>query len=231
MPSPKKKVQSEVTTAVAYLRVSTDDQRLGTQAQLVAIQSYADTHKLTILATHEDHGISGASPINQRPALAKAIHDATSNRAHIIVAKRDRIARDTLVAIQVERALPKPCQVLSADNTGNGSSPADDFMRSVLHGMAAYERELIRERTTKALAVLAAQNKRVGSIPYGYKLAIGSTSDLAPNDEEQRTIALARSLAALGLSQRAIQRELASRGVTGRGGRPMSLSQVQRFFD
>lgn len=47
---------------------------------------------------------------------------------------------------------------------------------------------------------------------------------------EQGVIAVVRDLRASGLSQRAIVRELALRGVVSRGGRPLVLSQVQRLL-
>ena len=43
-------------------------------------------------------------------------------------------------------------------------------------------------------------------------------------------IAVVAELRAAGLSQRAIVRELTTRGIVSRGGRPLALSQVQRLL-
>jgi hypothetical protein len=52
------------------------------------------------------------------------------NRA--LVAKRDRIARDVLLAGDIERAVEKAgARVVSASGEGNGDSPADVFMRGL----------------------------------------------------------------------------------------------------
>jgi DNA invertase Pin-like site-specific DNA recombinase len=217
--------------AVAYIRVSTDEQRLGPEAQRAAIVSWAAREGVQVTAWHVDAGLSGASAIEARPALCAALAGLRETGAGVLlVAKRDRIARDVVIAATVERAAELAgARLVSADGTANGDTPADAFMRTVIDGAAAYERGLIRGRTKAALAAKAAKGERTGEIAYGFRLAADGTH-VEQDAAEQGVIAIVTELRAAGLSQRGIVRELAARGVVSRGGRPLALSQVQRLL-
>lgn len=148
----------------------------------------------------------------------------------LVVAKRDRVARDVVIAATVERAaILAGARLVSADGTANGDTPADAFMRTVIDGAAAYERGLIRARTKAALAAKAAKGECTGEIAYGFRLAADGIH-VEEDPAEQGVIVIVRELRAAGLSQRGIVRELAVRGVVSRGGRPLGLSQVQRLL-
>ncbi len=84
----------------------------------------------------------------------------------LVIAKRDRLARDVAVRDD-ERAAKVRREGPGADGTANGDSPADAFMRTMLDGAAAYERALIRARTKAALAAKRARGERAGAVPYG----------------------------------------------------------------
>lgn len=216
--------------AIGYIRVSTDEQRLSPQAQAQAIQTYAHSHQIEILAIAFDHGLSGATPIPHRPGLALALSLTQKHRASLLIAKHDRLARDPLIALTVERSLPKGASLLSADGTGNGNDPNAQFMRGIIREVASLERALIRQRTKSALAILAQKGKRNGTIPYGYTLSQTEHNTLIPDPREQAAIALITSLDAQGYSLRAIVRTLASRGIKSRKGTPLGLTQVARIL-
>ncbi len=215
--------------AVAYLRVSTDEQRLGPEAQRAAIESWASREGVSVVAWHLDAGVSGGSDIADRPALVAALGELRAARAGLlVVAKRDRLARDVAVAATVERAA-KACgaKVLSADGTANGDTAADAFMRAMLDGAAAYERALIRARTKAALAAKRARGERAGAVPYGYTAT--SEGRLVPQEMEQGVLAIVRDLRAAGMPLRAVVTELARRGLVSRTGRAFQLTQVARM--
>lgn len=215
-------------TAVAYLRASTEDQKLGPEAQRATILTYAEREGITILGWHIDQGISGAAPIEERPALTLAIAEARLHRCSLIVAKRDRLARDVMIAAMIDRSLTRGASVISADGTGNGTAPADAFMRTILDGASEYERALIRSRTKAALQAKRARGERAGGVPFGY--TADATGSLTPNQGEQTTIARVHALAASGQSQRAIVATLASEGHHSRKGTPLHLAQIQRIL-
>lgn len=213
--------------AIAYVRVSTEDQKLGPEAQRAAIESFAHAQGLSIVAWHLDQGISGAAPIDERPALQAALSEARSTRAHLIVAKRDRLARDAMIAAMAERSLAKGCSVYAADGSGNGTSPADALMRTILDGMAEYERALIRSRTKAALKAKRARGEAAGKAPYGFESVDGR---LVPSETEQSTIARIKALSAEGLGAKAIVKVLSQEGVFSRAGKPLQRTQVRRIL-
>mgnify|MGYP003420243563 CR=1 FL=1 len=212
--------------AVAYLRVSTDEQKLGPEAQRAAIETWAKREGVSVVAWHCDSGISGGSDLADRPGLVAAIGELRAAGAGVLaIARRDRLARDVGVAAAVERAV-KGCgaKVLSADGTANGDSAADAFMRTILDAASEYERALLRARTKAALAAKRAKGERTGECPYGYRA--GSDGKLIPHEGEQKIIALVRDHRAAGMSLRAIVAELARAGFVSRSGKPYALTQV-----
>src|SRR5208283_2155434 len=124
-----------------------------------------------------DQGVCSVTPIDGRPGLVAALAALREHGAGVlVVAKRDRIARDVVLTAGVERAAAQSgAAVVSAAGEGNGDAPADAFMRTVIDGAAAYERALIRARTKAALAAKTAKGERAGEIPYGYRLAADGT--------------------------------------------------------
>lgn len=237
----KRRVQpGDAAIAVAYLRVSTDKQENGPEAQRATIEAWGARGGIRLAAWHADQGVSGASELADRPALATALGELrVLGAGHLVVAKRDRLARDVYVAITIERAI-EACgaRVTSADGTGNGAEPADQFMRTILDAAAEYERALIRARTKAALAARRAHGLPAGPAPYGYRaVATGATNvrgrpatRLELHPDEQAVIARALELARRGASQREIATTLEGEGVRSRAGEPLSQVQVYRIL-
>lgn len=218
--------------AVAYIRVSKDDQKLGPEAQRASIEAWARSQGGQVAAFHVDQGVSSVTPIDQRPALVAALGSLREYGAGVLaVARRDRIARDPALTAAVERAVAMAgAVVLSAAGEGNGSTPADEFMRGVIDSASRYERALIRARTKGALAAKSAKGERISRhAPYGFALAMDGVH-LAPVASEQTTIARARQLAE-GRSLRAVAAQLAAEGHVSRAGRAFCASAVAKFLN
>jgi hypothetical protein len=128
------------------------------------------------------------------------------------------------VAVAMEGA-----RIVSASGEGNGDSPADAFIRTVIDGAAQYEHGLIRARTTAALAAKRARGERVGSVPFGFALHADGVR-LVANLRERATIARARRLRARGLSLRAVAARLADEGCVSRTARRFTAEQVARML-
>lgn len=216
--------------AVGYLRVSTDEQHLGPEAQRAAMVAWAEREGVEIAAWCEDKGISGGSELDDRPALGAAVGELRARGAGLLlVAKRDRLARDVYIAAAIERVVAQAgARVVSADGTANGDTPADQFMKRILDAAAEYERALIRMRTKAALAAKRARGERVGEVPYGYKLAADGRT-LEPHEPEQKTLARVRELRAAGATLRGIVARLAAEGVTSRAGRPLTKGSIENM--
>ena len=216
-------------TAVGYIRVSTEEQHLGPEAQRAAILAWATREGVSVLSWHTDAGVSGAAELDNRPALAAALGALRADAAGLlVVAKRDRLARDCYVAAAIDRAVATAgARVVSADGTCNGNTPADDFMRTILDAAAQYERALIRGRTKAALAAKRAKGERTGTVPYGFTAdAAGRLVECAA---ELAVIAQVRALRGAGMTFRGIVSELARAGVVGRTGRALDVRQVHNI--
>lgn len=226
----KKRVARPVTVAIAYIRASKEEQQLSPEAQRAAIEAWAAREGVQVAAWHVDQGVGGASPIEKRKALLEALGSLRDHKAGaLVVAKRDRLARDPIIAAMVERLVSdSSARVISAAGEGNDvDDPSSVLMRRIVDAFAEYERLLISTRTRKALAVKKARGELTGQAPFGYKAVDGK---LVVDEGEQATIAAAKELRAGGLSVRSIATELEIRGVVGRTGKPLSHTQVHRFF-
>ena len=216
-------------TAVGYIRVSTEEQHLGPEAQRAAILAWATREGVSVLSWHTDAGVSGAAELDNRPALAAALGALRADAAGLlVVAKRDRLARDCYVAAAIDRAVATAgARVVSADGTCNGDTPADAFMRTILDAAAQYERALIRGRTKAALAAKRAKGERTGTVPYGF--TADTAGRLVECPAELAVIAQVRALRGAGMTFRAIVSELARAGVVGRTGRALDVRQVHNI--
>ena len=216
---------------VGYVRVSTDDQALGPVAQRDALARWCAAHGAELVDVFEDIGVSGAAPLDARPGLLAAV-DALAERGAgvLLVAKRDRLARDPMVAAMIERLAERDgARVLSAAGEGTeGTDPTAILMRRIVDAFAEYERLMIRARTRSALAVKKGRGERTGSVPYGYRLAADGVH-LEADPGEARAVALVRALRAEGLSLRAIGERLEAEGLRPRGGARWHPDTVARI--
>ena len=216
--------------AVAYLRASKDEQRLSREAQRTAIEAWAMHEGVRVAAWCIDHGVRSVSPMAERPALRAALVALRQDNAGVfVVAKRDRIARDVVLAASITGAVAlEGARVVSGSGEGNGDSPADAFIRTVIDGAAQYEHGLIRSRTCAALAAKRARGERIGSVPLGFALDADGVR-LVVDKREQATIARARELRASRLSLRAVAARLTAEGHLSRAGRQFLAQQVSRM--
>jgi site-specific DNA recombinase len=229
----RRRLKLDPHLAVAGLRVSTDKktQELGAAAQRAAIERWAKAQGVTVAAWHVDEA-SGAADLDQRPGLLAAMRELTALRAGILVfAKVDRLARDAAVAAFVERHVEDMGAKLAfADGSGAGGGPTGRLVRDILGSVATFERHVIRGRIKDALAVKAARGERVGSVPFGFRVAEDGVH-LEPDPDEQRVLDAARELRAAGMSYPKIADELAARGFKSRGAKPLSLPTLWRALN
>ena len=137
--------------ALGYIRVSTDQQRdsgLGLEAQQHALELTARRLSLPLAQTFTDAGLSGSLSIDERPGLADALNSLRRGDV-LIVAKRDRIARDSFLSVLIEReAAKKGARIVSAAGEGTETDdPAAIFTRRILDAVAELERALTAART------------------------------------------------------------------------------------
>ena len=218
--------------AVSYVRVSTlkQAQAFGPDAQRDVMKSWAVACSATIVEEFVDDGISGAREHADRPGLHAAIASLRVHRAGVLlVAKRDRLARDMEVVVAVEREVRRMgAKIVAADGAGNGEGLNEQLMRRMVDAIAEHERGLIRQRTKAALAVRRRQGLRTGSVPLGFRLA-DDGSHLVAYPHERAAQRRAVQLRAEGLTYREIARELDDERFATRSGKGWHPQTVHRL--
>ena len=137
--------------AIAYYRVSTNDQNLGITAQKDIVRRYCELNSTEIVSEFEEHE-SGKK--NDRPQLAIALAESVKENAYLIVAKIDRLTRVAYFGLQ----LCEKYHIIFCDHPDMGT-----LEQSIYFGMAQQEREYISIRTKSALAVLKAKGTKLGA--------------------------------------------------------------------
>ena len=233
MPKKTKTVATDSTKAVLYVRVSTEDQNLGPEAQKAAAARWAERTGVEIVAVHVDHGVSGAASLHKCEGLLAALASLKAHTAGtLLVAKRDRLSRDMMKTAMVEAEVRKVgAKIISAAGEGEGDDPAAALMRRMIDAFAEYERALIIARTCAALAVKKSNGQRTGSVPYGWQVAEDGRT-LVAHDGERETVTYIRGLSNEGLSLREIAARLLAEGRTLRNVTTWKhAAQVQRVLE
>jgi DNA invertase Pin-like site-specific DNA recombinase len=140
---------------IAYFRVSTDRQGrsgLGLDAQREAVAQFLTARSATIIAEFVE--IESGSK-SDRPKLREALDACQRERAVLLIAKLDRLARSVAFIAN-----------LMDTNTDFVACDMPHASRLILHVMAAFaehERQIIGERTKAALAAARARGVRLGA--------------------------------------------------------------------
>ena len=232
--------------AIGYIRLSPrekEDPRLGLKVQRDLISNWAERAGVTVLEVFEDVDVSGDADLAERPGLQKALETLREEHAGIlVVAKRDRLARNVGLAVGITKAVASRRGVVrSADGVGgDGLDAADELTATVVDATARYELRRIRERTAEALAAKSARGELVGTAPFGYRAVEDPDRKnkrgaplrvLVEDEDEQKVISFARALREQGDSLREIARTLAKVGFKSRAGTGFTHVQVGKMVE
>lgn len=157
---------SAPTRAVGYLRVSTAEQAdsgAGLAAQRAAVESEASRRGWVLVEVYVDAAVSGKA-IAGREALAQALDAVETGDAEVlIVSKLDRLSRSLLDFAEImRRAQAGGWNLVALDLGIDLSTPAGEFLASVMASAAQWERRIIGQRTREALAAKKAAGVRLG---------------------------------------------------------------------
>ena len=211
-----------------YARVSTSRQAeegesLDVQQRTVA--GYALMHGLTVDRMFVERGVSGSTPLADRPQGA-ALLAALKSADVLITPKLDRMFRSALDALEVlaklkDRNVCLHMIDLGGDVTGNGISK---LVFTILSAVAEAERDRIRERVAQVKQDQKDRGRYLGGkVPFGFR--VGGDGGLEPDATEQALIAHARALRADGATLRAIQAALETQH-----GSKLSLDALHRVL-
>lgn len=155
-----------VDLVVGYIRVSTNEQGevgLGMTAQEQAIRAAVTARGWRLLEPIRKDVASGKSR-DRRPGLEDAlrlVHEGTAGT--LMVAKLDRLTRSLSdFADVMGDAREHGWNLVALDLGVDLSTPAGEFLASVMASAAQWERRIIGQRTSDALRALQAQGKHVG---------------------------------------------------------------------
>lgn len=198
---------------IAYYRVSTDRQGrsgLGLDAQRKAVTDYLDGGNWELL--NEFTEIESGKR-NDRPQLAEAIKVARKEKATLIIAKLDRLARNVhFISGLLEGGVDFCCCDMPE---------ADRAFLQIAAVFAEWEGRKISERTKAALAAAKARGVKLGCPDPAKGSAIGAHATRArANQFAENTLPVIASIRAAGVTTlQGIADALNARGIaTARGG-------------
>ena len=213
---------------VLYFRVSTKKQGesgLGLDAQRSYIEHYYEGKPVI----GEFMDIRSGKTISKRPQLQQALVLCKKEGATLVVAKIDRLSRNTEQALLIYRELEGRLESCDIPNL-------DKFTLTLFMAIADRERELIGLRTKQALDQ---KRKRVGEWrmggPNAKKAAAGlvgaqAVKDMADdNENSRRAMALINSLRAGGKSYPDIANQLNAAGFKTPRNCAFIATQVRRL--
>jgi DNA invertase Pin-like site-specific DNA recombinase len=147
---------------VAYYRVSTDKQGrsgLGLDAQRDAVGRYIAGVTGVLVAQFEEVE-SGKK--RDRPQLVLALAASRTRGATLIIAKLDRLARDTEFLLSIVRGAGAG-GIAFCDLPALPPGPAGLFMVTMLAAVAEFEAGLISQRTKAAMAAAKVRGVKMGN--------------------------------------------------------------------
>lgn len=216
--------------AVGYVRVSTSgqvgDDKFGIESQKQQITEYAVENGYTIVKWYADEGISGVK--DDRPALNEILYGDVGNPPFeaVIVAKTDRVARDTKLYFYYLYVLEKKnIKLLSVNEHFESDDALSGIYRSLMLFVAEQERRNIALRTSKGRNIKAqCGGYSGGRAPYGYKVSNGN---LILNPDEVPIVEMIFKLADDGETNWGIADSLSDAGYKTRNGRRFNESTVR----
>lgn len=218
-----------------YLRVSSDEQAksgLGLEDQRRAITAAATRVKLPLATVEADEGLSGDLPVDERPGIMAVLGKLKRGDA-LLVAKRDRVARDHIEIGLLERELRRRgVRILSAageGTEGDFDDPSAALQRDIHDVFAAHELRLIRARTKAALRMKRARGERAGALPFGFVVA-DDGDKLIEVPEEQEALRKMLLWKHEGASYGEIARRLESGSVKPKTGKKWYPSSVRSIL-
>ncbi|HUU97895.1 MAG TPA: recombinase family protein [Phycisphaerae bacterium] len=204
-----------MSKAIGYVRVSTADQAINgvsVDAQTARIRAWCDANGYELAGVHTDAGLSGKRAGN-RAGLQDALATVCKLRGVLVVYSLSRLARSTRDAIDIADRLHRAgADLVSLTESIDTTTAAGKMVFRMLAVLAEFERDLVSERTTAALAHKRGKGERVGTIPFGWSLADDGVT-LEPVESEQAAVCEITAMRAERRSYRWIAEELTRRGV------------------
>jgi DNA invertase Pin-like site-specific DNA recombinase len=225
-----KKMSNRNHRAVGYVRVSTSDQAdfgVSLDAQTEKIRGWCVANDYELVQVLVDRGLSGGRCDN-RPALQEALR-TVSRGDSLVVYSLSRLARSTRDTLMIAEALErKGADLVSLSERIDTTSSTGKMVFRMLAVLSEFERDVISERTSMAMAHMKSSGRYTGGFePYGYRCVDGCLHEIS---EEIRVIRTIHQLRAKGESLRSIGKRLSNSGVNTRTGKAFLPVQIARIL-
>lgn len=206
--------------AIGYVRVSTEKQAdfgVSLEAQSEKVRAMAVVQGAELAEVIVDAGESAKS-LN-RPGMARLLSLVDSGAVGtVIIAKLDRLTRSVKdLAELLERFTRRGVSLVSVAESLDTGTAAGRLVLNIMVSVSQWEREAIGERTRDAMHHKRANGERVGTVPFGYRMAADGLH-LEADSAEQGILARIRELKAERFTTRQIADELNRQGYTTRRG-------------
>ena len=218
---------------IAYIRVSTAKQGqsgLGLEAQQEAVRRFVETAGGAVVAEYREVE-SGKK--TDRPELARALAACRAEGATLLVAKLDRLSRNTRFLLDIVEGSGE-AGVAFCDLPQLPPGPMGKFFVTLMSAIAELEGGLISARTKAALAAAKARGVKLGAHRPGHgnlkALQLARVARTAAAAEHAKLVSpyISAAKRAGATTHRAIAEALTARGVrTARGGTAWHPSGVQ----
>ncbi len=213
---------------VIYFRVSTDKQGqsgLGLEAQQQQVKTYLQSKpNAEVVAEYVE--VDSGKKVN-RIELNKAVADAKKNKAVLLVAKLDRVARNVKLFLDLLDQVRIEFTDLPALSNGTSDSR---LVLTQLAAFAEWEAAKISERTKAALSAKKARGEPMGIMgKENIKATNGKRKEQA-NDFAKSMAAMLIPLAAT-MSQRKLVGYLNQHGVKSPTGKEWRLNSLQNVLN
>ena len=154
-----------------------------------------------------------------RPGMTKLLALVDSGAIDtVIIAKLDRLTRSVKdLAELLERFNRRGVSLVSVADALDTRSAAGRLVLNIMVSVSQWEREAIGERTRDAMHHKRANGERVGTVPFGYRMAADGLH-LEADSAEQGILSRIRELKSAGHTTRKIADELNRQGFTTRRG-------------
>jgi DNA invertase Pin-like site-specific DNA recombinase len=159
-------------TAAIYARFSTDKQSEASIAdQFRVCEARAAADGLIVTARHGDNGVSGSTPVAQRPGGRALLADALAGRITVLLIESlDRISRDQVELERTVRRLEhRGIRIIGVSDGYDSAAASRKVVRAVRGIVAELYLDDLRAKTHRGLAGKAAAGYSAGGRSYGYR--------------------------------------------------------------
>lgn len=210
---------------VIYARYSSDNQREESiEGQLRECVEFAERQGITVIGNYIDRAMSAKT--DDRPDFQRMIKDSNKHLFEVVIVwKLDRFARNRYDSARYKTVLKKNGVRLISAKENISDRPEGILLESMLEGYAEYYSAELSEKVIRGMTDNALKCKSNGSqMPYGY--VSDDEQHIHVDEKEAAIVQELYTRYADGEPSTVIMRDLNTRGILSKTGKPFSKSVV-----